>query len=175
MPRALRFLTAVLGASLLASCDALNPFRCTIEYRFGEFEGPLVVAGAAPGPAVGAVLVVLDEFRGETRQQMIGWRVETTAPFPDSVTAIHVHDPRTPDVVLTSILPRRVGPFLALSSNTPHVSYEGTIPYATFFRRLEEGRLYLDVHTPATGLSTPALRATLTRTGGRDWHGSCAY
>jgi hypothetical protein len=166
-----RLLLAAALACASAGCTELLG-GCTVEYRFAEAEGALTAAPTAGRPPGDSTWISLDQFRGSHDQQTISWRVEA-AGFPDSVTAIHLHDARSPAQVLFGIPPRRVATFLALSFEAPTNNYNGAIPFDELFRRLEQGHILLDVHTPGSGLESAALSARLSRTRGRDWHGSC--
>ncbi|HEX8241859.1 MAG TPA: hypothetical protein VF541_00130 [Longimicrobium sp.] len=163
----LRSAAALALATGLGRCAVVDG-GCTLQYRFGEWAGVLAPAPGA-SPADSAV-VFMDQFRGSDDQRMMGWRVGA-AGVADSVTAIHLHDARDGSLLL-SIAPVRIAGNVALTNLPPGPPYDGSIPYEQLFGRLDDGVVYLDVHTAASG-TAPVRRAELRQRNGRGWNDAC--
>ena len=167
-PRPLpRSAAALALAAALGGCAVVDG-GCTLQYRFGEWAGVLAPATGTQ-PADSAVFS-MDQFRGTGDQRMVAWRVGA-AGVADSVTAIHLHDARD-GAVLLSIPPFRVAGNVALANLPPGPPYDGSVPYEQLFARLDDGHVYLDVHTAASG-TTPVRRAELRLRNGRGWNDAC--
>lgn len=168
MKRRRAALAAALSAAL-GGCGVVDG-GCTLQDRFGEWAGVLT---PTPGTsATDSAVFFMDEFRGSSHQRQVGWRVGA-AGVADSVVAIHLHDGRD-GAVLLAITPFRIAGNVATTNLPPGPPYDGSVAFDELFARLDDGRVYLDVHTAASGTQTPVRSAVLQPRNVRGWRDACS-
>lgn len=121
---------------------------------------------SAHGPVAGPILdtiaqVSLSQGEGQYPFEQITWDIPVSLEG-DSVTAVHLHDPRKR--ILYSFPDMFPGRGYSLFGST---DYDSPVPIATVFELVRSGQTYFDIHTDS--VPQGAVHLDLTSADFQDW------
>ena len=151
-------LSLALAASATAGCGL---YECATESRGATYVGRLgqnIAPANVPGdPDDGSVFLSINEWRGSITQQSIIARVNIVGFVPD-VSELHVHagSPANPGRILW----RSSAGILVRDSVWQDFGelFAGPSTWGDFWRALEEGRAFIEVHSASGGSASAGLR-----------------